>query len=275
MLLLLLLQLVTASTAWQWDPNDPHHPCTIERYDPLQLATAFGPRGVLPSLYHSPVILVRPPHENEDFRRLSTKANLLEFFGDNFKVTLSSSNAQSEHRQEMLLRDYPYSNVTTPHALSNTTWYFFGETYSEPWQAFLQQYQLPPCASCTDDSSVALAFGIGNCGSGVQWHVHGPGFSESLVGRKHWVLYPPPQQQHKRLFDKDQSSLAWMEYVYPSLKQQQDLPLECTVHPGEAIYFPDQWYHATINLDNYTAFVSTFTTEHNVVSSGGAHDEEL
>jgi hypothetical protein len=35
-----------------------------------------------------------------------------------------------------------------------------------------------------------------------------------------------------------------------------------TVHPGDLLYFPDEYWHATINLDRYTAFVSTFTTEH-------------
>lgn len=34
------------------------------------------------------------------------------------------------------------------------------------------------------------------------------------------------------------------------------------VNPGDFIYFPDRYWHATINLDPYTVFVSTFTTEH-------------
>jgi hypothetical protein len=37
------------------------------------------------------------------------------------------------------------------------------------------------------------------------------------------------------------------------------------VDPGDAIYFPDRFWHATINLDPFTAFVSTFTTEHNLL----------
>ncbi len=52
-----------------------------------------------------------------------------------------------------------------------------------------------------------------------------------------------------------------MEEIYPSLPEY-DLPYECTLSPGEMIYFPDGWYHATINLSQYTAFISTFTTEH-------------
>ncbi len=66
-----------------------------------------------------------------------------------------------------------------------------------------------------------------------------------------------------------------MEEVYTSLrttaatKDDSDsdgdgslLPYECTLLPGEMIYFPDGWHHATINLSKYTAFISTFTTEH-------------
>lgn len=159
------------------------------------------------------------------------------------------------------------------------TRYLFGETYSEEWKtSLLNYYTLPPCRTC-DRSLSALSFGIGNKGSGVQWHIHGPGFSESLHGRKHWLLYPPSQPPS---FDANFTSRHWMEHMYTSLVDKRDngrvnekggkeknhqeneheLPWECTLYPGEMIYFPDMWYHATLNLDTYTAFVSTFTTEH-------------
>jgi hypothetical protein len=41
---------------------------------------------------------------------------------------------------------------------------------------------------------------------------------------------------------------------------------ECTLLPGDLLYFPNNWYHATINLDPYTAFVSSFTTEHTAIT---------
>ena len=103
---------------------------------------------------------------------------------------------------------------------------------------------------------MALSFGIGNRGSGVQWHVHGPGFSEAIHGCKHWVLY-----QEKPDFHKDQTSRNWMEYNY-NAKSLNDRPYECTFNPGDLVYFPDMWWHAMINLDPYTAFVSPFTQEH-------------
>lgn len=165
------------------------------------------------------------------------------------------------------------------------------------------------------ENKVALSFGVGNVGSGVQWHLHGPGFSETIHGRKHWVLYPPDERPE---YDLDYASRHWMENAYPTLedwnkdegvdsdmeKKKHDefargwkkkrgnngsmqrekrmrklsnddddvrvtergssgkKPWECTIHRGEMIYFPDQWHHATINLEKYTVFVSSFTTEH-------------
>jgi hypothetical protein len=144
---------------------------------------------------------------------------------------------------------------TTPDQLSNETWYLFGETYTKDWKKLLENYTLPPCQTCVKEL-VALSFGIGNRGSGVQWHSHGPGFSEALHGRKHWVMYPD-----KPVYDANQTSRYWMEHSYTSLAPEKH-PYECTLEPGDLIYFPHEWYHATINLDPYTAFVSTFTTEH-------------
>ena len=222
-------------------------------------------------------------------------------FGTNFTITLTSSNAFSEHKKQLTLEQYIIETTmknteTLPNQLSNETWYLFGETYEKQWyQLLLQHYVVPKCYTCHNynhsqfhkDHPVSLAFGIGNRGSGVQWHTHGPGFSEAIHGRKHWVLYPPSQESPIQ-FHKDQSSRQWMEYVNTNLSAQihstekkkftqrkidsmgtpsSALLYECTIHPGDVIYFPTHWWHATINLDPYTVFVSTFTTEHTISSS--------
>jgi hypothetical protein len=57
------------------------------------------------------------------------------------------------------------------------------------------------------------------------------------------------------IVDSDKSILE--DQVGPSNKK----PWECTVSRGEMIYFPDHWHHATVNLEKYTVFVSSFTTE--------------
>ena len=38
-------------------------------------------------------------------------------------------------------------------------------------------------------------------------------------------------------------------------------PYECTIAPGDILYFPMKWYHSTLNLDPHTTFMSTFTDE--------------
>jgi ribosomal protein L16 Arg81 hydroxylase len=53
-----------------------------------------------------------------------------------------------------------------------------------------------------------------------------------------------------------------MYYNYSIIKSIEDRPLECTLSSGDILYFPNMWWHATVNVDDYTAFVSTFTQEH-------------
>ncbi|KAL7581201.1 hypothetical protein ACA910_005986 [Epithemia clementina (nom. ined.)] len=270
LLVFLLLFEVLGEKLWSWDPAQ-NHPCNIRRLSlgdeddaDDKLSTFFFPEGRVPPLFPEPLILVpsKASTRNADFRKRTAYDQILDQFPHNFTVTLSSSNALSEHRRETTLRQYIHKTVsmavTTPDQNSSENWYLFGHTYSEEWQALTRHYELPPCQTCREDLC-ALSFGIGNRGSGVQWHVHGPGFSEALHGRKHWLLYPPEQKPEK--FHKDQSSRQWMEFVYPQVDPK---PFECTLNPGDLIYFPDEWWHATINLDPYTASISTFTTEHHL-----------
>lgn len=253
----------TLLTAWNWNPADDPHPCNVALQLTLrQVLDRFGPHGI-PPLFPNPVVIRASGRtRNENFRNMTSQENLIGNFQDGFQVTLSSSNSLSERRRTIPLVQYINEILVegeqTPDKLSNESWYLFGETYSDEWTRLLQHYEPPPCYTCRGGWPVALAFGIGNRGSGVQWHTHGPGFSETIHGRKHWVLYPPEQPPS---FHKDQSSRQWMEKTYVALHEK---PVECTLAPGDLIYFPDRWWHATINLDPYTVFVSAFTTEHDV-----------
>ncbi|ACI65877.1 predicted protein [Phaeodactylum tricornutum CCAP 1055/1] len=221
-----LILVVGRSFGWNWNPADDH-PCNIVRLSFTDLYQRFGPDGV-PPLHHEPLILVPDasvPGRNAYFRQRTLLQALPQNFEPNFLVTLSSSNSLSEHRRTVALKTYLNETVakgeTFPDRPSNESWYLFGETYSDEWKTLLKDYELPPCRTCTDEW-VALSFGIGNRGSGVQWHVHGPGFSEAVHGRKHWILYPP---YRKPVHDKDQSSRQWMEYVYAAASAR---PYECS-----------------------------------------------
>ncbi|XP_078008730.1 jmjC domain-containing protein 8 isoform X4 [Phascolarctos cinereus] len=95
---------------------------------------------------------------------------------------------------------------------------------------------------------------LGNgAGSGVPFHWHGPGYSEVIFGRKRWFLYPPEKTPD---FHPNKTTLAWLRNTYPALPIT-ERPLQCTVQAGEVLYFPDRWWHATLNLDT-SVFISTF-----------------
>mmetsp|Transcript_4730 Transcript_4730/g.5363 ORF Transcript_4730/g.5363 Transcript_4730/m.5363 type:complete len:291 (+) Transcript_4730:43-915(+) len=250
-----------------WDPKGDH-PCNIEQ---ISMKDFIEKYGQLESLFPRPLIISNNVSDtsnlfnkrNQHFRNLARSDSILRSFPENFNITLSSSNSFSEHRRDIPLASY-LEEVRVPtnaEMKSNETWYLFGETFSPEWKSFLRSYELPPCQACNifDEFLVALSFGIGSSGSGVSWHIHGPGFSEAIHGRKHWILYSP---ENRPDFHPDQTSLNWMHYNYSIIEKIEDRPLQCTLFPGDILYFPDMWWHATVNVDDYSAFVSTFTQEH-------------
>ena len=99
----------------------------------------------------------------------------------------------------------------------------------------------------------ALSFGLAGPGSGVPFHFHGPGFAETLHGRKRWFLTPPDIQPE---FNPNKTTLQWLQEDYDRIAAEIELH-ECTLGPGQIIYFPDRWWHATLNLDT-AVFISTF-----------------
>ncbi|KAM6054971.1 jmjC domain-containing protein 8 isoform 2-T2 [Chlamydotis macqueenii] len=138
-----------------------------------------------------------------------------------------------------------------PARLGSDTLYFFGDNNFTEWGPLFQRYAPPPFR--IPGTGPAYSFGIAGSGSGVPFHWHGPGYSEVIFGRKRWFLYPPDKTPH---FHPNETTLAWLHRTYPSLPPA-ERPLECTLRPGEVLYFPDRWWHATLNLDT-SVFISTF-----------------
>lgn len=85
----------------------------------------------------------------------------------------------------------------------NETWYFFGENNFTEWKDLIDLYQKPKYNLPNHRS--AYSFGIAGALTGVPFHFHGPGFSESIVGRKRWFLYDPDQKPD---FDPNKSTLV-------------------------------------------------------------------
>jgi hypothetical protein len=243
-----------ANQRWNWDPT-ALHPCNIKRITQTELIRRFGELG-LPNLYPYPLVIVPDGKiRNEDFANLTTQEHLPLNFSPDLNVTLTGSDSLSSHRRTIPLTQYLHEIInnnggqTLPDQLGNETWYLFGETFSGEWATFLRQYNLPSCHSCTElhyqQSLIALSFGIGNLGSGVQWHLHGPGFSETIHGRKHWVLYPP---ENRPSYNIDYASRHWMEYTYPSLENWTTADFERENQNHEQ--YLKQWRRRSLDSDS-------------------------
>ncbi|XP_034395553.1 jmjC domain-containing protein 8 isoform X2 [Cyclopterus lumpus] len=198
-----------------------------------------------------PVIL-RGLTDNTRFRSSCSRSRLLQEYGGK-NVRLSTANTHSYRKVDVPLQEYVdvWLRPQSADVLGSDILYFFGDNNVTEWQLLLQQYASPPYV--LPRTSGALSFGIAGPGSGVPFHWHGPGFSEVIYGRKRWFLYPPDQEPH---FHPNRTTLSWVTETYPQLPEA-EAPQECTISPGEVLYFPDRWWHATLNLET-SVFISTF-----------------
>ena len=196
---------------------------------------------------------------NRELAALTERDNLLKEFAQS-EVELRSSNSYSKGIHHMMLSNYIYSLPTMDQnpGLANETFYLFGGNTGELWDIIEERYVLPGCQFC--DIAGAVIPGLGGYNSGVSFHFHGPGFSEVIHGAKRWFLYPPAAAGYLAPdFHPDMTVSQWVSDVYDKLDKKSDLrPQECVIHPGEVLFFPDRWVHATLNVEEYVFFVSVF-----------------
>jgi hypothetical protein len=219
-----------------------------------------------------PVVFTRPESQDASliaFQAVTTEASLRARY-PHLAVTLASSNSFSYQKRQATLEDYLDNHMAPqpPDALANESWYLFGDTKLPGLLDSGSPYLQPLDAAESDGLPV---FGLGGHGSGVSFHTHGPAIGEAVHGAKRWFLYPPGPAPP---FQGDRSQLQWVVETRPHLlsagsvaASPRDAParagpvLECTLQPGELIYVPAHWWHATLNLGPYCAFVSVFTRE--------------
>ncbi|XP_061838158.1 jmjC domain-containing protein 8 [Nerophis lumbriciformis] len=233
-----------------WSSQGVHHegPCNIPVLDGRSLPLRY----FLDRYAYTTPVVIRGVTDNTKFRFLCSKSSLLEEYGQR-NVRLSTANTYSYTKVDVAFRKY-VDNLLRPQSLDvlgSDTLYFFGDNNLTEWQNLFDVYKPPPFL--LPGTSRAYSFGIAGAGTGVPFHWHGPGYSEVIYGRKRWFLYPPEKQPH---FHPNSTTLSWLTDTYPNLPAD-EAPLECTIRPGEVLFFPDRWWHATLNLDT-SVFMSTF-----------------
>lgn len=223
-------------------------PCTVEVRDASGLSQA---EFVSEYAFSKPVV-IRGATDNTDFINYCRKDNIMKKYGANI-IRLSSANTYSYQKTDVTLTKY-IEEILKPQTLDmlgNETFYWFGDNNHAEWKELFDTYVPPPYY--LPGLSGAYSFGLAGAGTGVPFHFHGPGFGEVVFGRKRWFLTPPDKQPH---FHPNRTTLQWLFEDYPELHPL-ELPLECTIGPGEVIYFPDRWWHGTLNIDT-SVFISTF-----------------
>ena len=236
-------------------------PCTIER---VRMEDLDGGRFEAHYKERRPLVVITGLEYNARLRMALDREALLAEYGDMVVSLGTAESYTGKSTVHVPFRRYIEEMITAPqtlHSLGNETYYLFGSSSGERFPELLADYRLPPYEAAVHEGQYStLSFGLAGQGSGVPFHGHGPGWSEVLHGRKRWFLYPRDESRKASQivpFDPDESQLQWLRYVYPTLPAEK-MPVECTIHPGEMLYFPTWWLHAVLNLDNYTTFVSTF-----------------
>jgi len=202
-----------------------------------------------------PVIFKGKSNRNANLRSKVERTNLIDKYGL-LEVSLSSANTYSHELKKMSLAEYLHFDVLNSTKLSNESFYLFGNNYGGLWDEIVHDYVHPPCRHCKSAGIATIGAGLEY--SGVLFHYHGPCFSEVIIGRKRWFLYP---YSHNFIAKSMQNITMkeWFDIFYPSQINYNTSGLyECVIEPGELLYFPDKWLHGTLNIDSYNFFVSLF-----------------
>ena len=234
---------------------------------------------VLPS--HPVIFEIGNSHINEQLIEAGSREHLREDWGS-APVRLTSSNALSHGIKETTLSEYldmMQEESESPGVCrsANETWYLFGNNESqEPFKSLAAMYELPAStfryeekeATAPELQDPTVVIGLGRQNSGLSFHFHGPGFSQAIIGRKRWFLYKPNTQPRLGFEAMVNVTLAeWSQSEDFGSCASLDGPtnavdffFQCTIDAdrGEILYFPSNWYHATLNEAPYTLFVSVF-----------------
>eukprot|EP00929_Paragymnodinium_shiwhaense_P063958 TRINITY_DN32002_c0_g1_i1.p1 TRINITY_DN32002_c0_g1~~TRINITY_DN32002_c0_g1_i1.p1 ORF type:complete len:522 (-),score=47.84 TRINITY_DN32002_c0_g1_i1:519-2084(-) len=94
---------------------------------------------------------------------------------------------------------------------------------------------------------------LGGKAAGLPWHMHGETWFVPLAGRKRWFLYPPGHATREARGSPFYSTLGWLHNTLPELAAEKR-PFTFLQEPGELLYLPASWSHATLNLDEVLGY---------------------
>ena len=100
----------------------------------------------------------------------------------------------------------------------------------------------------------SVQFAVGPRGSGAPVHYHKAAVNTLVYGRKQWWISPPR--------DAAFSNVPAADYIAAdgpaSAERAGRVVLRCVQWPGDVLYLPDYWGHATVNLEPSVSVASEF-----------------
>ena len=207
-------------------------------------------------------VIVRNSSLNTAAREfLAHRCAVLERYGS-VLVDLGDPFSLAKHgisTQQMALGRY----LELPFSLERPLYFFDRDgRWTESMAGFNDLLEQPPAISLQpSDSTAPIIFAIGKTGSGIGMHQHQDAWNQVLLGMKRWTIYPgdPGGVPPAAGYNPTQPHLKWLEKVYPSLDDSVK-PLECMQMPGDIVYVPSGWIHATVNVGDTAAIAQRVAT---------------
>lgn len=112
----------------------------------------------------------------------------------------------------------------------------------------------------------APVLSMGASGVGLPFHNHGPAWLTVVAGKKLVVLAPPRRDEPSEAFMllQHRPPISWavgkpeqVQQTFTSaglLTRDGTYPLHCILEPGDTVFIPCNWYHATLNIGDTLAF---------------------
>ena len=100
----------------------------------------------------------------------------------------------------------------------------------------------------------AAVLSLGDDEAGLPFHSHGSAWLAVVFGAKRWFIYEPGTMPApvRRSFNPLASTATWARQHWNSSLLGSGL-IVCDQQPGELLYLPERWTHATMNLGETVA----------------------
>ena len=215
--------------------------------------------SALLALPEEPAIITGVVDSWESFAAWQNRTAFLESFGDSFVTPANLYGAvqaqfgvQRLAKSRVRLQTFIDAPSEDQHCFEHAAADSMGRAAAQEITALAGDWLLPPRRLGFEPNRF---LSIGGDGVGLPLHSHGATWLALLVGSKLWYLYPPhelPARAHATLGVA--TMRAWREKRLLEELPAAERPMACTQRPGELLWLPPAWHHATINV-GYTIAV--------------------